>query len=117
MNLVLFILGSLAHFYIKLLDVRSSRRFTAQGVRESNWLFRDKRGMFVEWRAWVAVAILQGVAVVLFVYGPPNDPSGTMHPLHSLIVFVLSSLVSWLAYTRNKKNADRRDRMGVTFIR
>lgn len=109
MNIALFLLGSLVHTGIKYLDVLSSRRFTRQGVKEVNWLFRDANGYFAEWKAWVGVGAIQAVATFLFIYGPSNDPSGTMHPLHSLIVFVLSGLVSLLWYFKNKKAADRRD--------
>lgn len=109
MNLLIFILVSLAHLFVKYLDVRSSREFTKLGVKESNPLFRDGRGYFSEWRAWVGVAVIHALSILLFVW---NDfwPNENWHPLYALGVFTLSTGGGLIAYYQNKKII--RDRRG-----
>lgn len=108
MNITIFILVSLLHGSFKYLDILSSREFSRLGITESNPLFRDRSRKFSEWRAWAAVGVIQAIATLLFAYGPQGDPSGSFHPLHSLIVFALSGVSSAVWYFQNRKLVRRR---------
>lgn len=114
MDLVIFILGTAAHTFVKWLDVKSSREMTTYGIKEFNPLFRDKNRMFVEWRAWVAIAALTAIAVFLFnvpaleyIPGEPL-PDYEWHPLYALGVYALSGPLSVWMYFYNKGLIRRR---------
>lgn len=112
MNLTIFIIGNLAHLFVKWLDVLSSRAFSKLGIKEMNPLFRDSNRVFSEWRAWIGIGLWHVIAIILYVVpSADNTPEGAMqfwHPLYSLGVFVLSFGFSLVWYFENKKAVKRR---------
>lgn len=107
MQTVIFILGTLAHTYVKWLDIKSSREFTTLGIKEKNWLFKDKDGWFSEWRAWIGVGVVTAIVASAF-FGFDADPEQSWQPWYSVFGYMISAGFSLAHYFRNKRLIKRR---------
>lgn len=98
MNAILFIIGSLAHLFIKWLDIKSSRECKALGMKERTPWFRDENGQFSEPKAWFAVGLWTAIGTGLYIFARTGE---YWHPLYSLGVYAGSAIASFFAYRNN----------------
>lgn len=105
MNLILFIIGTAAHTFIKYLDHRETTINTALGMGEQFALVATN-GVYNPVKAWILIGIITAISAGLFFI---PEPSESWHPLYALGVYTISGIGSLILVFHNRKK--RRNRL------